>query len=127
MDQAVPKTDSTLEKSIRSHLLSEPHRPRVMHVQPQGWTRSVDRGSCRRGIEPRNHHKSECRHCSSCGKATPVDATTRVSAGLCEVEDPRMYGKLHARDPGGPTNARHEVVSGPVGEGDEPQVQYERW
>jgi len=56
-----------------------------------------------------------------------VDATTRVSAGLCEVEDPRMYGKLHARDPGGPTNARHEVVSGPVGEGDEPQVQYERY
>src|SRR6185369_16130962 len=35
--------------------------------------------------------------------------------------------KLHARDPGGPTSARREVVRGPVGEGDEPQVQYERW
>src|SRR5436190_17924320 len=27
---------------------------------------------------------------------------------------------LHAREPGGPTSARHEVVSGPVEEGDEP-------
>jgi len=28
--------------------------------------------------------------------------------------------KLHAREPGGPTSARHYGVSGPVGEGDEP-------
>jgi hypothetical protein len=33
---------------------------------------------------------------------------------------PPHAGKLHAREPGGPTNARHEIVSGPVGEGDEP-------
>src|SRR5882762_4770538 len=35
--------------------------------------------------------------------------------------------KLLAREPGDPTSARHEIVSGPVGEGDEPQVQHERW
>src|SRR5262249_15451445 len=35
--------------------------------------------------------------------------------------------KLHARDPGGSANARPKGGSGPVGEGDEPQVQHERW
>jgi hypothetical protein len=35
--------------------------------------------------------------------------------------------KLHAREPGGPANARREDASGPVGEGDEPQSQHERW
>src|SRR2546427_4819495 len=35
--------------------------------------------------------------------------------------------KLLARELGDPTSARHEIVSGPVGEGDEPQVQHERW
>jgi len=38
----------------------------------------------------------------------------------CEVEDPRHAWNLHAREPGGPARARHEVVSGPVEEGDEP-------
>src|SRR5205814_2426780 len=45
----------------------------------------------------------------------------------CEVKDPRHAWNLHAREPGGPTSARHEVVSGPVGEGDEPQSRHERW
>src|SRR5215469_3392489 len=40
---------------------------------------------------------------------------------------PPHVWKLHVRDPGGSANARHEVVSGTVGEGDEPQVQHERW
>ena len=40
---------------------------------------------------------------------------------------PLHVWKLHAREPGGPINARHEGVSGPVGEGNEPQVQHERW
>src|SRR6266481_271165 len=39
----------------------------------------------------------------------------------CEVQDPRHAWNLHAREPGGPTSARHEAVSGPVEEGDEPQ------
>src|SRR6266446_4187904 len=35
--------------------------------------------------------------------------------------------KLHAREPGDPTSARQGIGSGPVGEGDEPQFQRERW
>jgi hypothetical protein len=43
--------------------------------------------------------------------------------GGCEIasirrtlrgQRPPPAGKLHAREPGGPTNTRHEVVSGPV-------------
>src|SRR5260370_16894618 len=54
----------------------------------------------------------------------------RVNASvLCTLrgQRPPHVWKLHARDPGGSINARQEVMSGPVGEGDEPQVQHERW
>ena len=34
---------------------------------------------------------------------------------------------LQAREPGGPTNTRHEAVSGSVEEGDEPPPGHERW
>src|SRR5262252_872181 len=40
---------------------SKPPRPRVMRGQSQGCARSVDRGTCRPGIEPRSGRKSECR------------------------------------------------------------------
>jgi hypothetical protein len=34
----------------------------------------------------------------------------------CEVKDPRHAWNVHAREPGDPTSARHEAVSGPVEE-----------
>src|SRR2546429_812572 len=34
----------------------------------------------------------------------------------CEVKDLRHAWNLHAREPGDPTNARHEAVGGPVEE-----------
>ena len=45
----------------------------------------------------------------------------------CEVRDPRYAWNLRAREPGDPISARHEAVSGPVEEGDEPQSRHERW
>src|SRR5207249_3933951 len=45
----------------------------------------------------------------------------------CEVKDLRHAWNLHAREPGDPTNARHEAEGGPVEEGDEPQSRNERW
>src|SRR2546429_5219253 len=45
----------------------------------------------------------------------------------CEVKDLRHAWNLHAREPGDPTNARHEAVGGPVEEGNEPQSRHERW
>jgi hypothetical protein len=51
-----------------------------------------------------------------------------IASVLCTLrgQRPPHVWKLHARDPGGSINARQEVMSGPVGEGDEPQVQHER-
>ena len=40
----------------------------------------------------------------------------------CEVEDPWHACNFHARELGDLTSARHEMVSGPVREGDEPQA-----
>src|SRR6266446_164648 len=39
---------------------------------------------------------------------------------------PKHAWKLHAREPGDPSNARHDFVSGPVGEGHELEVQHAR-
>jgi hypothetical protein len=55
-----------------------------------------------------------------------MEAPTRAFKGLRAVRDPKHAWKLHAREPGGPSNARHDFVSGPVGEGHEPEVQHAR-
>src|SRR5215467_13828448 len=50
----------------------------------------------------------------------------RAFIGLCEVRDPRMHGNSTRENREAlPTPDMKE--SGPVGEGDEPQVQRERW
>src|SRR6266576_2308807 len=49
--------------------------------QSKGWPLSVDRGTCRRSIEPRNIWKSGCRRCLFGGKATLVGATSRAPTG----------------------------------------------
>jgi hypothetical protein len=59
-------------------------------------------------------------------KAIPMEAPTRASKGLRAVREPKHAWKLHAREPGDPSNARHDFVSGPVGEGHEPEVQHAR-
>jgi len=55
-----------------------------------------------------------------------MNAKSRALIGLCAVVDTLHAWKLHARDPGGPVNARHVVVRGPVGEGRDPEVQHAR-
>jgi hypothetical protein len=42
-------------------------------------------------------------------------------------ETPRMHGNSSPENRETLTSARHEIVGGPVGEGDEPQFQHERW
>jgi len=70
--------------------------------------------------------KSERRRCSNMRKATPMNAQSRALIGLCAVVDTLHAWKLHAREPGGPVNARHVDVRGPVGEGRDPEVQHAR-
>ncbi len=55
-----------------------------------------------------------------------MEAPTQASKGFRAVRDPKHAWKLHAREPGDPSNARHDFVSGPVGEGHEPEVQHAR-
>src|SRR5262245_13914218 len=50
----------------------------------------------------------------------------RAFIGLCEVRGPRMYGNS-TREIREALPTPNEGVRGPVGEGDEPQVQHERW
>src|SRR5438874_2180019 len=63
-----------------------------MRGQSRGWARSVDRGTCRRGIEPRNTWKSGCRPCLLGGKATLVGAISRALTGPARSETPDMHG-----------------------------------
>src|SRR5258705_89900 len=49
-----------------------------------------------------------------------MEAPTQASKGFRAVRDPKHAWKLHAREPGDPSNARHDFVSGPVGEGRRP-------
>src|SRR5438309_5661717 len=63
-----------------------------MRGQSRGWARSVDRGTCRRSIEPRNIWKSGCRRCLFGGKATLVGALSRAPAGPARSKTPDMHG-----------------------------------
>src|ERR1700745_684091 len=105
---------------------SEPSCPRVMRSQSRGWVRSVDRGTCRRDIELRNNRPQSADAVQTGGRQHLADAKTRAFTGFCAVREPRHAWKLHAREPGGPVIARKVEVSGPAGEGHEPEVQHER-
>jgi hypothetical protein len=72
-------------------------------------------------LDPTNARKSGANAVSLAEGNTGGCAIVSVH-WTCEVEDPRHAWNLHARELGGPTSARHEVVSGPVREGDEPQA-----
>src|SRR5205807_1644145 len=63
-----------------------------MRGQSRGWARSVDRGTCRRSIEPRNIWKSGCRRCLFGGKATLVGATSRAPTGPARSKTSDMHG-----------------------------------
>src|SRR5947199_221390 len=63
-----------------------------MFGQSKGWPRSVDRGTCRRSIEPRNIWKSGCRRCLIGGKATLVGATSRAPTGPARSKTSDMHG-----------------------------------
>jgi hypothetical protein len=56
------------EKVIRKWC-SDPHRPRVMRSCSQGQRRSVDRGTCRPGIQPRKKLPPGRRRCKEKRKA----------------------------------------------------------
>src|SRR4030042_7195021 len=66
---------------------------------------SVDRGTCRPGIEPRNF-TSGCRRCERKRKATPGASPTQDASGPRAVADPTHARKRPARNPGDPSSGR---------------------
>src|SRR3990172_3556350 len=75
--------------------------------------RSVDRGTCRSGIEPRKYVSSGCRRCGGKRKAKPTVPTSRGTVGPCAVRDPVHACKHLVREPGEPVSAHGRWCRGP--------------
>ena len=85
---------------------SDPHRPRVMRSRSRGRRRSVDRGTCGPGIQPRKTTTPGRRRCKEKRKA-PSGAP--ISRGVPEsraVRDPVHVRRHFAREPGDPRFAQ---------------------
>ena len=86
--------------------ISDPHRPRVMRSCLQRQRRSVDRGTCGPGIQPRKNLAPGRRRCKEKRKA-PSGAP--ISRGVPEsraVRDLVHVRRHHAREPGDPKSAQ---------------------
>jgi len=68
--------------------------------------RSVDRGKCRLGIEPRKRLSSGCRPSCGKGKATTSGPPWQGTLVSREVGDPRQAWKQLAREPGDPATTQ---------------------
>lgn len=74
--------------------------------EPRGSRPSVDRGTRRLGIEPRNRLAQRCRRRPLHRKATREGALLRAPERPLAVLDPMHVWNLSAREPGDPTTAR---------------------
>src|SRR6266581_5215104 len=63
-----------------------------MRGQPQGWLRSVSRGTCRPGIQPRNQPEWGADAVSLCGRQHPVQHKRELDRDPTGSETPRMHG-----------------------------------
>src|SRR6266536_1419537 len=63
-----------------------------MRGQPRGWFRSVSRGTCRPGIEPRNQPEWGADAVSLCGRQHPVQQKRELDRDPTGSETPRMHG-----------------------------------
>ncbi len=75
----------------------------------EGVAEALDRGTCRRAIEPRNR-VSGVPTLSKRRKATPSAAQARVAGGPRGVEEPLHARNLHAREPGCVTNVEGNLM-----------------
>ena len=87
-----------------------------MRSRSQGRRRSVDRGTCGPGIEPRKRIPSGCRRCKGKRKAPSGASISRDALGPCAVTDPVHVRKHLAREPGESLSAQssglHREVPG---------------
>src|SRR2546425_5022234 len=84
-----------------------------MRIGPRGPRRSVDRGTCGPGIQPRKTLPPGCRRCKEKRKAPLGASISRDATGPRAVRDPVHVRKRLAREPGGPLVARSDGRCGP--------------
>src|SRR5262245_50261220 len=84
-----------------------------MRSRLQGRRRSVDRGTCGPGIEPRKPFPPGCRRRKERRKAIPGASRARDASGPRAVRDPVHVRKHLAREPGDPVFARGGWCGGP--------------
>src|SRR5215469_16123743 len=98
-----------------------------MRSQSQGWKRSVDRSTCRRGIEPRHVKKIRVLTSSMMAEGNTGGCENASIHRTLRGQRPRMYGTSTRENREALPTPDTKLGAGPVGEGDEPQVQHERW
>src|SRR4029453_13155472 len=79
-----------------------------MRGRSRGRHRSVDRGTCGAGIQPRNKISPGCRRCKEKRKAPSGTSTARDVAEPRAVTDPEHVRKRLAREPGDPVFIRRK-------------------
>src|SRR5437867_6182626 len=77
-----------------------------MRSHSRGWRRSVDRGTCGPGIQPRKYFPPGRRRCKEKRKAPSGASILRDAVEPCAVRDPVHVRKHLAREPGDPVSAR---------------------
>src|SRR6266436_3035291 len=85
---------------------SDPHRPRVMRSRSQERRRSVDRGTCGPGIQPRKNLPPGRRRCRRKRKAPSGAPISRGAPESRAVRDPVHVPRHLAREPGDPKSAQ---------------------
>jgi len=110
---AGPNRRGVVNAKVTRKWISDPHRPRVMRSCLQRQRRSVDRGTCGPGIQPRKNLAPGRRRCKEKRKA-PSGAP--ISRGVPEsraVRDPEHVRRHLAREPGDPKSALGRGCPGP--------------
>src|SRR6266851_819763 len=87
---------------------SDPSWPRVMRGQPQGYHRSVDRGTCRQGIELRNNRIRSADVVPRDGRSHRGGRYREPGADSAQSKTPGMHG--HS------TRENRETPSTPTGD-----------
>src|SRR5947209_16905656 len=84
-----------------------------MRSRLRGWRRSVDRGTCGPGIQPRKNTPPGRRRCKEKRKAPSDISIPREMAESRAVRDPVHVRRHLAREPGGPLGAHSNGCRGP--------------
>ena len=114
-----------MEESHRKGVAIHPD-PESCVVGPRGRHRSVDRGTCRQGIELRNNRNRSADAVQQSGRPHASRRYREPTRDSAQSETPRMHGYSARENRETPSMPASHRRIGPVGEGREPHVQHAR-